>query len=176
MSIYIYSLEIVLNSMEEEVKKKKWYYLEDSQKLSFLNTAFSIFFNLLPFWIGLLYIISIGKWTDWSRFYANGEFYLYSVSLISSSYLIYHNNKLKATDLSSFFSIFSLFLIVIVSILYALLSSSPQINGFIKWASIIAISLAVPIFFHSQIISNRNSPNVSETRSQEQEAIIKGLK
>lgn len=162
--------------MEEIIKKEKWYYFKDFQKLSFLNTAFSIFFNLLPFWIGLLYIVSIGKWTDWSRFYANGEFYLYSVSLISSSYLIYHNNKLKATDLSSVFSIFSLFLIVIVSILYALLSASPQINGFIKWASIIAIFLAVPIFFHSQIISNRNSPNVSEKRSQEQETIMQGLK
>jgi len=162
--------------MEDIIKKAKWYHLKDFQKLSFLNTAFTIFFNLLPFWIGLLYIISIGKWTDWSKFYANGEFYLYSVSLISSSYLIYHNNKLKATDLSSFFSIFSLFLIVIVSILYALLSASPQINGFIKWASVIAILLAVPIFFHSQIISNRNSPNVMETRSQEQETIIQGIK
>ncbi|MEH6537751.1 MAG: hypothetical protein V7719_15225 [Psychroserpens sp.] len=167
--------------MEEEVKKKKWYQkkwvkIKDFQKLSFLNTAFSLFFNLLPFWIGLLYIISIGKWTDWSRFYSNGEFYLYSVSLISSSYLIYHNNKLKATDLSSFFSIFSLFLIVIVSILYALLSASPQVNGFIKWASILAILLAIPIFFHSQLISNRKSPDVVEARGEEQETIMKGLK
>ena len=76
--------------MEEDIKKKKkqWYKrkLKDFQKLSLLNSAFSIFFNLLPFWGGLLFTISIGRWTDWSRFYANGEFYLYSVSLISSSY------------------------------------------------------------------------------------------
>lgn len=163
--------------MRENIKKekKKKALIKDFQKLSILNTAFTLFFNLLPFWIGLLYIISIGKWTDWSRFYANGEFYLYSVSLISSSYLIYHNNKIKATDLSSFFSIFSLFLIVIISILYALLSATPQINTFIKWVSIIAIFLAIPIFFHSQIISNRKSPNVGQTRIGEQETIMQGL-
>ncbi|TYP98942.1 hypothetical protein C7447_102260 [Tenacibaculum adriaticum] len=173
-------LQIVLGKMEEEnnIKKRKWYHLKDFHKVSLLNSAFSMFFNLLPFWGGLLLTISIGKWTDWSRFYSNGEFYLYSVSLISSSYLIYHNNKLKTTDLSSVFSIISLFLIVIISILYASLTANPepQINVFIKWASIIAIFSAIPIFFHSQIISNRNTPNVGETRIGEQETIMQGLK
>jgi hypothetical protein len=168
--------------MEEDIKKKekKWHKrkLKDFQKLSLLNSAFSIFFNLLPFWGGLLFTISIGRWTDWSRFYANGEFYLYSVSLISSSYLIYHNNKIKATDLSSVFSIVSLILIVIISFLYSSLSANPepQIDIFIKWASIVAILFAIPIFFHSQIISNRNSPNLQEKRSGEQETIMQGLK
>ncbi|MEW4924641.1 hypothetical protein [Algibacter sp. 2305UL17-15] len=165
---------------ENNQKEKKWYHffkLKDFQKVSMLNSTFSIFFNLLPFWGGLLFTISIGKWTDWSRFYENGEFYLYSVSLISSAYLIYHNNKIKTSDINSFFSIISLILIVIVSFLYASLSSNPdpQINIFIKWASIIAILCAVPIFFHSQLVANRNSPNVVEKRKDEQETIINGI-
>lgn len=174
------SLQIVDNMEKENIEKKKWYHLEwikDSQKVSILNSTFSIFFNLLPFWGGLLFTISIGNWSGWNRFYENGEFYLYSVSLISSAYLIYHNNKIKASDINSFFSIVSLIFIVIISFLYASLSSNPnpQINIFIKWASIISICFAIPIFFHSQLISNEKSPDVGKTRKDEQETIINSI-
>ena len=169
--------------MEEKINKRNFFSkvtdfkIKEMYKVSFLNSAFSIFFNLLPFWGGLLFTISIGKWSGWNRFYENGEFYLYSVSLVSSAYLIYHNNKIKASDVYSFFSILSLFFIVIISFLYASLSSypEPQRTVFIKWASIIAIFIAIPLFFHSQIIANRNSPDVGEKRKDEQKNIMNHL-
>lgn len=152
-------------------------FAQEHVKIALLNTGFSMFFNLLPFWAGILIILSAGNWTSWSVFYGSGEFYLYSTSLISSSYLIYHNNKVRTTDLSSFFSIGSLILIVIISILYASSSatSEPQVMLFVKWASIIAISLALPIFYYAQVVHNRRSPNISEERKGEQEIIMEGL-
>jgi Kef-type K+ transport system membrane component KefB len=151
--------------------------IKEHIKVAFLNTGFSMFFNLLPFWAGILIILSTGNWTSWSVFYGGGEFYLYSTSLISSSYLIYHNNKVRTADLSSFVSIGSLILIVIISILYAssLANSEPQLMTFIKWASIISISLAVPIFYYAQVVHNRKSPDIMEKRKNEQEVIINGL-
>ncbi|HEY9222421.1 MAG TPA: hypothetical protein VIO43_12695 [Lutibacter sp.] len=163
--------------MTEQKTKESKPFIKDFQKIAILNSVFSLFFNLLPFWAGILVTLSFGNWTSWSRFYSSGEFYLYSTSLISTSYLIYHNNKLKATDLSSIFSIISLMLIVTISILYASITANSvqPIGAFIKWASIIAILCAVPIFFYSQIISNRNTPNVGEQRRNEQQTIIDGL-
>ncbi len=180
ISIQNLFLQIVDNMENETEVNKKWYnldFIKDYLKVSVLNSMFSLFFNLLPFWGGLLFTISIGKWSGWNRFYENGEFYLYSVSLISSAYLIYHNNKIKTASLNSFFSIICLIFIVIISFLYASLSSNPepQINTFIKWASIIAILVAVPMFFHSQLISNKKSPNVGGERILEQKTIINSL-
>lgn len=159
---------------QKKEKKKKF---KEFQRIASLNTAFSLFFNLLPFWAGILLTLSMGKAIDWSRFYSSGEFYLYSTSLISSAYLIYHNNKLKATDLSSIFSILSLMLIVAISILYASLTANNGTHDlfFIKAASITAIVFAIPIFFYSQIIHNRKSPNVTEQRRDEQQTIMEGL-
>lgn len=158
----------------------KWYKkieIEEHTKIALLNSGFTLFFNLLPFWAGILIVASLGQWKSWSTFYGAGEFYLYSTSLISSSYLIYHNNKVKTSDLSSFFSILSLILIVVISILYAAISVSgaaPE-QLFIKWASIIAIVLAVPLFYYSQVIHNKKSPDIGERRRGEQGIIIDGI-
>lgn len=161
--------------MAEEKERKKWF--KDYQRVASLNTVFSLFFNLLPFWVGVLVTISAGKWTGWSKFYINGEFYLYSTSLISSAYLIYYNNKLKSADIYSFFTLASLMLIVVTAILYATLTTSrdPHQLWFIKWASIIAILLAIPLFLHSQIVSNKKSPDVGEQRREEQGEIMDSL-
>lgn len=163
--------------MDNKEKNRKFLCVKAYHKISLINTTFSLFFNLLPFWAGILLTISIGKWTDWSRFYSNGEFYLYSTSLASSAYLIYHNYRLKSTDLSSIFSIISLFIIVITSVLYAFLRANPepQLNIFIKTASILAILAAVPLFFYSQVISHRNSPDLGQKRKNEQETIMQRL-
>lgn len=160
----------------EEKNKKEKKGLKDFQKIALLNTSFTVFFSLLPFWIVLIITLSSGKWTDWSKFYGNGEFYLYSTSLISSAYLIYHHNRIKSSDLNSTFSIISLVLIFIGACLFfPVTMEDHSINPFIKWSSVFSILIAIPLFFHSQIISNRRSPDVGETRRDEQEAIMNGL-
>ena len=158
----------------EIFKKNK---IPENQKVAFLNSCFTIFFNLLPFWAGILVLLSFNNWKGWSNFYGSGEFYLYSTSLISSSYLIYHNNKVSRLDWNSIFSILSLVLIVIISILYAAMSSSDSTpdNNFMKWASVISIGLAIPIFYYSQVVNNTNSPNIGKKRREEQDTIVKGL-
>ena len=162
--------------MEEE-KKTIFMKIEEYRRAAILNTIFSLFFNLLPFWIGILITSSTGDWGGWRTFYLHGEFYLYSTSLLASAYLIYNNNKVRTADLNSLFSMISLIIIVLVSVLYATIASTdgePVIN-FTKWASIIAISTAIPLFYIAQIVSNKRSPNVGEKRKKEQNTIMEGI-
>ena len=163
-----------MNDILDKIKKIK---ISEHQKIAILNSCFTIFFNLLPFWAGILLLLSFDNWKGWENFYGAGEFYLYSTSLISSSYLIYYNNKVSSIDWNSIFGIFSLALIVIISILYAAMSSSDSTpdNGFIKVASIISIILAIPLFYYSQVVNNRRSPNIGDKRREEQDTIVNGL-
>lgn len=164
--------------MSHKSKKKPWYKdIKDYQRLSIMNTLYSLLFTLLPFWMGLLLVLSRGRWTDWSIFYNSGEFYLYSTSFASSAFLIYHNYKINNTDWRSIFTFFSLVVVLVTSILYAFLTSNrePQVNSFIKIASIVGILCAVLLYFYSQIIANRKSPNVGNYRNDEQEEIMENL-
>lgn len=162
---------------EEKVKKSLFMKIKEHKRAAILNTIFSLFFNLLPFWIGVLITLSTNKWTGWKTFYLHGEFYLYSTSLIASAYLIYNNNKIRKADLNTFFSIISLIFIVVVSVLYSAIASNDNtpLVIFTKWASIFSIMIAVPLFYYAQIISNKRSPNVGKQRHNEQQTIIDGI-
>ena len=150
--------------------------IQDYFKVAILNSLFILFFTLLPFIIGFFLTLSNGQTIIWSHYYSNGEFYLYSTALLSSSYLIYYKNKVKEADWYSFFSIISLILIVIVSILYALRVNNPIVFlPFIKWASMVFILIAVPLSFYSQLIYCKQSPDIGEQRRDEQQIIVNGL-
>jgi hypothetical protein len=150
-------------------------YIKDFQKIALLSSVFNIFFVMLPFIMGYLFTCSVGKWNGWNSFYGHGEFYLYSVSLLSSALWIYYKKKAKLSDLNSFLSIAALILIVSISSLYVILSTNQvPVLRFIKWASIISILLATVLFYYSQIVDNR-TPDVGETRHEEQDLIMKGL-
>lgn len=160
--------------MAKEKKKEKRF--KDYHKIALLNTAFTVFFSLLPFWIVLFITLSSSSWTNWGKFYGNGEFYLYSTSLVSSAYLIYHHNRIKSSDLNSAFSIGTLVLIFIGACLFFPVTlEDHKVNSFVTWSSLISILVAIPIFFHSQIVSHKRSPDIGETRRDEQGTIMDNL-
>lgn len=150
--------------------------LKDFQKVAILNSIFILFFTLLPFIIGFALNLSTGQDIVWSRFYSNGEFYLYSTALISSSYLIYYKYKVKPADIYSLFSIVSLMLIVLISVLYASRVNSVTVYiPFIRWASLVFIFIAIPLNFYSQLIYCKLSPDIGKQRREEQQEIMDAL-
>lgn len=159
------------------VKFGKKFKPKDFFKIAFLNTFFGFIITLVPFWAKLIYVLSRGQNFYWSRFYSNGEFYLYSNALIASSFFIYFKNKVKVTDLSSLFSILTFVLVFFIALLYTTrLNSDHALIPFMKWASICTMLLALPLHFYAQIIFSKQSPDVGAQRREEQENIMEELR
>src|SRR5690554_5566833 len=80
----------------------------------------SLLGNLLPLLLGLLfYTANLDSWTGWNIFYGDGQFYLYSASLLTSSAYIFYTYKVRNTDWNSILLLATGILILTVSIFYA---------------------------------------------------------
>ncbi|MEI9921883.1 MAG: hypothetical protein WDO14_24290 [Bacteroidota bacterium] len=109
-------------------------------------------------------------------FYIRGEFFLYSLSLVVSSYLVFNQFKAKPWDLYSTFSKVSLLLLVTCAGFYAILSTTQTPNlQIIEFFFILLIALTIPLFYYSQVVSNKNTPDVAEVRRTEQDNIADSL-
>jgi|GEM_PF-2642322 len=134
-------------------------------------------FTVLPLILGVFYLMLRSEYTDLGKFYQRGEFLLYALSLTVSSYLIYNQFKVRATDLNSLFGKVSLVILVICSGLYAVLTSISDPNVEVaKYCSIGFMTIALPLFFYAQVVSNKQSSDVAEIRRDEQDDIMKALK
>lgn len=140
------------------------------------ETIFISFFTMLPILVGLLYLKITSTYKGLQPFYQQGEFFLYSLSLYISAYMVFNQYKLKPWDLNSAFSKVSLTFLVLCSILYAILAttSNPDI-AIIEFFSILSMAIAIPMFYYAQVVSNHNSPDVAEVRKSEQETIMDSL-
>lgn len=151
--------------------------MKEYYKSALAETGLIIVLTILPtvFLLGKIYFNP--KIYDWSTLYKSGEFFLYAVSFLGSSFLVYNHYKSKKSDQYSLLSFLSLIFIVIFSIAYMSLSTtnSPNVKS-IQNLSIIAIIIAIPIFYYSQVVNNKfSSIDVGEVRRDEQNVIIDGL-
>lgn len=145
-------------------------------KSALIETLAIVLLTILPSLFVLIDKFINGGLSDLTQLYKSGEFYLYAVSFLGSAFLIYNHFKLKKSDLLTLFSITTIILVIISSYFYAILSKSESPNlESIRTSSIIALIVSVPLFFYSQVISNKNSPDVGEQRRSEQEQIQNGL-
>jgi hypothetical protein len=114
--------------------------------------------------------------SDLSQLYRSGECFLYAVSFLGSAFLVYNHFKIRKSDLLTFFSFTTVILVIIASYFYAVLSKSdtPDLNA-IKVSSIIALVISIPLFFYSQVVNNKHSPDIGEQRRNEQEQIQNGI-
>lgn len=144
---------------------------------AFADTLLVGAFTMLPLILGLFYLLLKSEYTDLSKFYQRGEFFLYALSLTVSSYLVYNQFKVRASDLNSLFGKISLLVLVICSGLYAVLTSVSNPNVEVaKYFSIILMAIALPLFFYAQVISSKQSSDVAAIRRDEQDDIMKALK
>jgi len=150
--------------------------MKDYHKSALAETGLILLFTVMPtlFILGKMLISS--DIINHNTLYKNGEFYLYSVSLMGSAFLVYNHYKVKKSDQFSLLSFLCLFLLVIFSLAYTVIANTnnPRLQ-FVKWSSIVSILISVFIFFYSQVINNKKSPDVAQQRREEQEIIENAL-
>lgn len=117
----------------------------------------SLFGNLLPILLGLLYYwTGTPDWVGWKTFYADGQFYLYSAAFLTSSAYIFYTFKVRNTGLSSILFILTLFLIILVSVLYAWkLSDVNNDMKFIRNTSLGIFGIALIAYYYSNFLNNK---------------------
>lgn len=140
------------------------------------ETVFIVFVTMLPIVTGSLYFLISDAYTGLKPFYTKGEFFLYSLSLLVSSNLVFNQYKLKSWDWYSAFSKFTLVAIIVASSLHSLIANAQRINnGMLQLFSIIIITIAIGVYYYSQVVSNRHAPDVAKIRRDEQQDIEDSL-
>lgn len=156
--------------------------MADTKKIvnkSLQNTLYIGVFTILPFLLGLLINALYSKDVI---FYEKGEFFIYGVSLLSSSILSYQNlDKIK--DLTKgWINIISILLTVLFASAYAMTTSitaPPNVTLF-KWLSVCILLISLIIFYISQHMFNKAillkkeeyaNSDVRNKRNNEQEEI-----
>lgn len=161
------------NKREKFIEENKEYFeaLTDTLIIGALTTFPSIFLVIRS-----LFDKSI---KNHDIIFEGGVFFLYGVSFLGSAYLVYKHYKNSNKVLLDLFSSIVIFLIIIFSISYTAIFNLDKSNfNNIKYGSIIAITISIPFFYYSQVISNKNKPSmdVGEKRKKEQQTILDGLK
>lgn len=150
--------------------------MKDSYKAALAETIIILLFTIMPtLFILIKMVLSIDNLPE-TMLYRNGEFYLYSVSLLGTSFLIYNHFKVKKSDNYSLLSFFCLILLVIFSLAYTVMANTLNPNlRFVKWSSWVSIVLSCIIFYYSQVLNNKQSPDIAQQRRDEQQKIEDAL-
>jgi len=141
--------------------------------LALQNFFFIVVFTLMPLWFGILSQLFFSEDIVMETFYARGEFFLYNVSLIASTYISYHNVNTGKKLLEGWLSNISVILLIIVSFCYALIITStetPRID-IVRFISFFILIITLPLFYYSQFVMTKRSPDVSKYRKDEQSRI-----
>lgn len=144
---------------------------------SLLHTVFLAIFTILPMIFGLLFAFLFYDVKGLEQFYSKGEFFLYTVSLVSSAYISFTLLSSKKF-FNGVLNIVSLIILVLVSGCYAFILSNtipPRIHA-VKALSFGAFAIAVILFYISQHMVNMESPDIVEKRKVEQKTIENKLK
>lgn len=117
----------------------------------------SLLGNLLPLLLGLLYYTANSdSWEGWDLFYGDGQFYLYSASLLTSSAYIFYTYKVRNADWTSIRLLITGVLILVVSIFYAWkLAESNNNVLFVRNSSVIVFVFTLMLYYSSNLMSNQ---------------------
>ena len=105
-----------------------------------------------------------------------GDFFLYCIALLSSSYLVFNQLKVSESDWKNGINKMILVVLVVISGFYAIITIDEKSNyDFMKWTSITALSIGVTVFYWSQVSYNKQSLDVLQERRDEQQTIENSL-
>jgi len=151
--------------------------MENTKKKYWLNAGKDlltiIFFTTLPTIVSfILAVATSGLSSFWSTCYSSGEFILYSVALLSSSYILLSTYKIHSIGL--------IIVLIVLSICYAatffLISHKDHINRiFLLLVSGIGMFIAFSYSLYSQYMQHLRSPDIGAQRKEEQNQIEKEL-
>jgi hypothetical protein len=135
----------------------------------------SLLGNLLPLLLGLLfYTANLDSWTGWNIFYGDGQFYLYSASLLTSSAYIFYTYKVRNTDWNSILLLATGILILTVSIFYAWkLAESNNNLLFVRNSSVVVFIFTLVLYYYSNLLSNKKIDVIAAQKKGVQEILDK---
>ena len=136
----------------------------------------SLLGNLLPLILGVLfYAVQDQTVSDWKVFYSDGQFYLYSASLLTASAYIFYTYKIRNTDFTSILLLITGLLILFVSVLYAWkLSGSNNNVSVVAYTSILVFVITVGLYYYANFLSNKKI-DVIGAQKRGVEEILKAL-
>lgn len=164
-----------INMYYKKISRKFNHFLSKSNHiLTIRNTLFISVLTMLPTLFKFLFLeITSGSY-EVSTFFLRGEFFLYSLSFLGSSYMIYEYYSSKKGNLFGFFQIIVLIEIILSSILFTAVDVSENLNkSFVINASIVLLISAIVFLYYSQLIDNldKNQLDVQGQRKDEQSDI-----
>lgn len=108
--------------------------------------------------------------------YIVGDFFLYCIALLSSSYLVFNQLKISESNWKSGINKLILVALVLISSIYAIITIDEDSNQvFMKWSSIFALLVGVGVFYSSQLTFNKQYLDVPQERRDEQQTIQDSL-
>lgn len=145
-------------------------------KVAILDTLFILVFTVMPAIFGIFESFRRGVQIDLTETYLKGEIFLYCISFLSSSFLVFNQYKARVSDWKSGVNKMVMAMLAIISVFYASVTNNTDSSlTNIKWISWLFFSICLVIFFQSQLLSNKNSPDVSGERREDQHIIEEGL-
>lgn len=108
--------------------------------------------------------------------YHVGDFFLYCIALLSSSYLVFNQLKVSESDWKNGINKLILVVLVLISGFYAIITIDEKSDDtFMKWTSIMALTIGIIVFYCSQVSYNKQFLDVAQERRDEQQTIEDSL-
>lgn len=129
--------------------------VQEINKEKMLQFVWHLFGNLFPLILGLIiFALPEIKWLGGKAFIQDGQFYIYSVTLLASALYIFWSFKIENLDRFAILSYSSLAVSFLTSLFYALLLVGVIKDYYtIRFTSIIAFVLSVFLYYKSIIIN-----------------------
>ena len=137
----------------------------------------------MPLWLGALLFIAFDRWVSWSIFFDNGEFYLYSASLITPSAYILFTYKQKNYDLLAILFWLSILILIISAVLFTAITATQSLTdkliiminpAFLNYSSIVIFLFSIIIYYVANYTQNSRI-DVGEKHRQEINKIKKDI-
>ncbi len=153
-----------------------WNNLEDSYKENILQFIWILFGNLFPLILGLIiFTIPDIQWKGLNIFVKDGQFYIYSVSLISSATYVFWTFKVQNLDKFAQYAYASIIVGGLSSLFYAFFLVGTISNyNFIKYSSLTIFLFTLYLFYRS-IIMNGMKLDVHEAQKKNIQNIASNL-
>lgn len=141
-----------------------------------IDTLIILAFTVQPtIWVALNYWRK-GETANLYDTIMGGDILLYSISLLSSSYLVYNQFRIRESDWKDMVNKLIVVIMIIISMLYTMMKGDNQTTfGFAKTISIILFVTALVSFISSQVLARKPATDVGEERRDEQQIIEDNL-
>lgn len=141
---------------------------------TFQLTFFIVFFTMLPYFVEFTNYLFFNKSFN---HYSDGQFFTYSISLLTSSILAYLSLSSFKDTFSIGVNLWSILLLFVLAVFYSMVVVSPieaNLNT-VYWVSLILFIITLIQFYHSQYLLNSKSPDIGEQRREETDNIADAL-